>query len=72
MKITAPTIREVAAIARVATATVSSYFGDGQGLPHKVDAAPDAAIASLGDTSNRSPDRGSRTVPTPSACPFWT
>ena len=52
MKSSAPTIRDVAAAAQVSTATVSKYINGAQRFSPKVEAALDAAIASLGYKSN--------------------
>lgn len=52
MKNPAPTIRDVAAAAQVSTATVSKYINGAQRFSPKVEAALDAAIASLGYKSN--------------------
>lgn len=52
MKRSAPTIRDVAAAAQVSTATVSKYINGAQRFSPRVEAALDAAIASLGYRSN--------------------
>ena len=52
MKKTASTIRDVAAAAQVSTATVSKYINGAQRFSPKVEAALDAAIATLGYKSN--------------------
>ena len=52
MKKSAPTIRDVAAAAQVSTATVSKYINGAQRFSPKVEAALQAAIASLGYMSN--------------------
>lgn len=52
MKSATPTIRDVAAAAKVSTATVSKYINGAQRFSPKVEAALDAAISSLGYTSN--------------------
>lgn len=52
MKKTVPTIRDVAAAAQVSIATVSKYINGAQRFTPKVEAALDAAIATLGYRSN--------------------
>jgi transcriptional regulator with XRE-family HTH domain len=52
MKKTAPTLRDVAAASNVSIATVSKYINGTQRFSAKVEAAIDAAIASLGYKSN--------------------
>jgi LacI family transcriptional regulator len=52
MKKTAPTLRDVAAASHVSIATVSKYINGTQRFSAKVEAAIDAAIASLGYKSN--------------------
>jgi LacI family transcriptional regulator len=52
MKKNAPTIRDVAAAAQVSTATVSKFINGAQRFSPKVEAALEAAIASLGYQSN--------------------
>lgn len=52
MKKNVPTIRDVAAAAQVSIATVSKYINGAQRFTPKVEAALDAAIATLGYQSN--------------------
>jgi LacI family transcriptional regulator len=52
MRKTAPTIRDVAAAAKVSTTTVSKFINGAQRFSPKVEAAISAAVASLGYQSN--------------------